>query len=218
MQIDLKTLIIPLASSLVGLIPVLINLTVNWLDKRSQTMRINTILGQVNNRVNFLTTWYNLQKEVSTPLQLPQIKSTVFEELNDTFELFIDVVLDPDKETKQRQEALVNYRKTNKFRRALLLYVPYNLRGWIFHTGYYMCVLPLLAALGYMIFNLVQQRSALTGIPDLNLLIAGLAAVLAIIFLILGRGAAKEIEVRMMKLEKKTTPLRSRAVETANPS
>lgn len=211
MQIDIKTLIIPLASSLFGLIPVLINLTVNWLDKRSQTARVNNILGQVNNRVNFLTTWYNLQKEVSTAQQLPQIKSTVFEELNDTFELFIDVVLDPDKETKQRQEALANYRKTNKFRRMLLLYVPYNVRGWIFHTGYYMCVLPLLAVVGYLIFNLVQQRSPLAGIPDLNLLMAGLALILAIIFLILGRGAAKDIEIRMMKLEKKTTPLRTSA-------
>ena len=65
MDFDFDKLIIPLASSMVGLIPVLINITVGFLDKKSQMARRNNELSYVNQRLSFLTNWYQLQKEVT---------------------------------------------------------------------------------------------------------------------------------------------------------
>jgi hypothetical protein len=65
MDFSIDKLILPLASSMVGLIPVLINLTVNRADRKSKTARLNNFLQQTNQRVGFLNTWFNLQKEVS---------------------------------------------------------------------------------------------------------------------------------------------------------
>ena len=209
MDFENNPLIIALASSMVGLLPVALTLIVNWLEKRGQTARINSILGQVNNRIEFLTAWYNLQKEVTNPEQLANIRKIVNNELGDVYELFMDVILDPDKETKQRQEAMAKYRKTNKLKRFLLMYTPYNTRGWIFHTLYYMCLLPLLAIIGYMIYNSIQFNDPLHGIPLDNAVYGGLVVILMIISHWMGRGAARDIETRMVKLDQKTTPLRS---------
>jgi hypothetical protein len=202
-------LLIALASSMVGLLPVVLTLVVNWLEKRGQTARINSILGQVNNRIEFLTAWYNLQKEVTDTEQLANVKKIVNNELGDVYELFMDVVLDPDKETKQRQEAIAKYRKTGKFRRFLLMYTPYNARGWIFHTLYYMCLLPILAIFGHMIYNYILFRDILHGVPQEYPSYGVLIAILMVIFHWMGRGAARDIEGRLAKLEQKTTPLRS---------
>ena len=209
MNFENNPLLIALASSMVGLLPVVLTLVVNWLEKRGQTARINSILGQVNNRIEFLTAWYNLQKEVTDPTQLSNVKKIVNNELGDVYELFMDVVLDPDKETKQRQEAIAKYRKTSKFRRFLLMYTPYNARGWIFHTLYYMCLLPVLAIIGHMIYNYILFSDILHGVPQEYPSYGVLIAILMIIFHWMGRGAAKDIEGRMVKLEQKTTPLRS---------
>jgi hypothetical protein len=212
---DLKDnpLIIALASSMVGLLPVVLTLIVNWLEKRGQASRINSILGQVNNRIEFLTAWYNLQKEVTNSDQLTNIRKIVNNELGDVYELFMDVVLDPDKDTKQRQEAIAKYRKTNGLQRFLLVYTPYNARGWVFHTLYYMCLLPLLALVGYMIYGGIQFNNPLHGLPldNQTLIYVGLTVVLLVISHRMGRVAAKDIENRMVKLEQKTTPLRTQS-------
>ena len=44
MEFDFEKLLLPLAGSMVGLIPVLINLTANWADRKSKTARLNTFL------------------------------------------------------------------------------------------------------------------------------------------------------------------------------
>lgn len=209
---DFNSLLLPLASSLVGLVPVLLTLGVEWLEKRGQTARTNSILEQVNNRVAFLTAWYGLQKEVSNDAQLDNVKVVVGNELDDVYELFMDVVLDPDKETKQRQEAIARYRKTGKFRKFFLLYRPYNTRGWFFQTLYYMFVLPLVAVVAYMVYMLIQYNDPLRGIPQENLVIAGLVFIMTIVFHWMGRVAARDMEGRMAKLEQKTTPLRGKSV------
>lgn len=208
MHLDLGNLLIPIASSLVGLIPVLITLLVGWFENRSQTARVNRILQQTNQQVSFLTTWFNLQKDVCIPAQLPSIKLTLSDELNDVYELFMDAMLDADKESKQRREVINQYRKTSPFRRALLIYRPYNARGWIFHTLYYMCILPMLVTIGYIIYQFVQTRVWMAGLPDETLMVAGGALLLIIVFRFMGRDAAKGIEERMIKLDQKTSPLR----------
>lgn len=207
-KFNFDTLLLPLASSLVGLLPVVLTLVVNWLEKRTQTERINNVLNQVNNRVGFLTTWYTLQKEVVDPAQLSNVKIAVDNELRDVYELFMDVVLDPDKETKQRQEAIANYRKTGKFRRFFLLYTPYNTRGLVFQSLYFMCVMPLIAVAGYMVYTFIKYSNPLYGIPQENLIIAGVVVVLMIVFHWMGRAAAREVEDRMAKLDQKTIPIR----------
>lgn len=208
MKFDFQTLIIPLASSLVGLIPFLINLAVNTVEKRSQKARMNSILQLVNHRVGFLTNWYNLQKEVADASQMQHIKSAVSEELDDVYELFVDVVLDPDEDTKQRKAVMTKYRNTSKLRRFLLLYTPYNTRGWFFHTLYYMCTLPLLAAVIYMIYSQIKFNDFSHGIPPENFIVAGITLVLVVIFRMMGREAAKDIEQRMVKVEQKTMPFK----------
>lgn len=208
MKIDFQTLLIPLTSSLVGLVPFLINLMVNTLEKRSQNTRINGILHQVNSRVGFLTNWYALQKEVSDPAQLNQIKKIMSEELNETYELFIDITLEPDEETKQRKTAMARYRSTNKMKRFFLLYTPYNARGWLFHTLYYMCALPLIAVVIYMVYGQIVYNDYLYGIPQENLIIAAVTVLFLLIFRSLGRNAARGIEERMGAFDRKTNPFR----------
>jgi hypothetical protein len=209
MELSFDKLLIPIASSLVGLIPVLINLSVNWMEKKSQTARLNSILQQSNQRVAFLTTWFGLQKEVTKTDDLPGIKNLVADELKEVYEIFMDAVLDPDKETKRRKEMLTQYRKTNPFRRFFLLYSPYNPSGWFYHTLYYMCVLPLLVAIGYIVYHYVQTKIWLIDVPQEYLFVALGAVIFAVIFRWMGRGAAKDLEERAKKFDQKTLPLRT---------
>jgi hypothetical protein len=200
-------LIIPLASSMVGLIPVLINLTVNWLDKRSSLARRNVELQYANQRVGFLTSWYNLQKDVSDTEQMKRVREMVSEELREMYEEFANAMLDMEEETRKRQELILRVKGMNLVKRLFLLYTPYNIRGWLYHTLFYMCIMPLLVGLGYAIYTYFQTQTWFTNVPQEYWFIGAGIAVLAIIFHWLGRAAAKDMEQRMIALERKTTPL-----------
>ena len=82
---NINNLVIPLASSMVGLIPVLINITVNYLDKRGHMARRNNELNYVNQRLIFLMGWYQLQKEVTDPDQMLAIKDLMARDLKDVY-------------------------------------------------------------------------------------------------------------------------------------
>lgn len=83
------TLTIPIASSMVGLIPVLINLTFTWLERLSQNARLNLVIQQSNQRITFLSNWLALQEKTARAEQLPAIKGMVSEELNEVYEAFL---------------------------------------------------------------------------------------------------------------------------------
>lgn len=207
MNFDFEKLILPLASSLVGLIPVLINLTVNRMERRSKTARLNTFLQQSTQRISYLKTWYDLQKEVGPPDQMPKIKELVHDELNDSFEEMMDAFLDPEYEMNRRQELLIQYRNTSSLRRFLLLFPPYNLRGWFYHTLFYMSALPLIVALGYMLFSYDQTTTWMENLPQEYILIGIAFFALTGIFRSLGRQAAKDVEKRLAAVTQKTAPL-----------
>ena len=208
MEFNFDKLLLPLASSMVGLIPVLINITVNWADRKSKTARLNTFLQQTSLRVGFLQTWFNLQKEVSSPEQLTQIKGVLSDELQDLYETFMDALLDSE-ELNRRHETINRYRNTTPLKRFLLIYQPYNTRGWLFHTLFYMSILPLAVGVGYVLFQFAQTRVWMENIPQ-EYLYAGIA-LLALLFIFrwLGRQAAREIEERVATLARKTAPLRA---------
>jgi hypothetical protein len=149
-----------------------------------------------------------LQKEVSSPEQLSQIKKILSDELEDLYETFMDALLDSD-ELNRRHETISRYRNTTPLKRFLLIYQPYNASGWLFHTLFYMSILPILVGLGYVIFQFVQTQVWMENIPQ-EYLYAG-AALLSLMFIFLwfGRRAANEIEVRFATLARKTAPLRA---------
>jgi hypothetical protein len=212
MQFNFNTLLIPLASSMVGLIPVLINLSANFLDKKSLMARRNNEMNYVNQRVTFLTSWYQLQKEISRPEHLQAIKDMVSLELKDVYDDLTDALIDADKLSQQRQELMIRYKKTNAFRRFLLLYTPYNFGGWMYHTLFYMTLIPWATFLGYEVYQYVQTGSLF---QNQLYLYAGIAlTVLVILFRILGRGAAKSTEQRLATLDRKTIPLGRQATST----
>ncbi len=118
------TLTIPIASSMVGLIPVLINLTFTWLERLSQNARLNLVIQQSNQRITFLSNWLALQEKTARAEQLPAIKGMVSEELNEVYEAFLEAVLEPDKETIRRKNMMAKARSINPFRRFFLIYLP----------------------------------------------------------------------------------------------
>lgn len=206
MEFNFDKLLLPLASSMVGLIPVLINLTVNWADRKSKTARLNMFLQQNNLRIGFLQTWFNLQKEVSSSEKMAQIKGVLSDELQELYETFMDALLDSD-ELNRRQETINRYRNTTPLKRFLLIYQPYNTKGWFFHTLFYMCSLPLVVGIGYVAYQYTQTRVWMENIPQ-EYLYAGVAFLaLLLIFRSLGRMAAREIEGRLATVARKTAPL-----------
>lgn len=205
MDLNIKTLMIPIASSMVGLIPVLINITVNILDKRSKLAKRNNEINYVNQRVMFLTTWYQLQKEVGRPEQLPAIKDLMAQELKDVYEDHADALVESERLSQQRQELLSRYKNTNAFRRFFLLYTPYNVGGWLYHTLYYMSLLPLLVLAGYEVYLYIQTNIWFEN--ELYLYASIVLIVFVILFRMFGRGAAKSTEQRLTTIERKTTPL-----------
>jgi len=215
MDFDFDKLIIPLASSMVGLIPVLINITVGFLDKKSQMARRNNELSYVNQRLSFLTNWYQLQKEVTKPEQMSGIKDMVSQELKDVYEDLADALVESDKLLQQRHELLARYRNMNGFRKFFLLYTPYNLSGWLYHTLFYMTLTPWLMFLGYEVYEYAQTRVLFDNEPNLYVGIALTA--LVILFRMFGRGAAKSMEQRLATLERKTIPL-GKSVTPSSPS
>lgn len=205
MDLNLKTLMIPIASSMVGLIPVLINLTVNILDKRSSMAKRNNEINYVNQRVTFLTSWYQLQKEVSRPEQLPAIKDLMTQELKDVYADLADALVESEQLSQQRQELLSRYKHTNAFKRFFLLYTPYNVSGWLYHTLYYMCLIPLLLLVGFEVYRFVQTNVWFEN--ELYLYASIALTVLVTFFRMFGRGAAKSTETRLATIERKTIPL-----------
>jgi hypothetical protein len=190
---------------MVGLIPVLINITVNYLDKKSSIAKRNNELNYVNQRLTFLMGWYQLQKEVSKPEQIIVIKDLVARDLTDVYEDLADALVESDRLSQERHELLERFKNTNGFRRFFLLYTPYNVGGWLYHTLYYMCLIPWLVWLGYEIYRYIQTR---IWFEDPLYLYAGIAlTVLVILFRMFGRGAAKSAEQRLATIDRKTNPL-----------
>ncbi len=207
MNINWNTLMIPIASSMVGLIPVLINIAVNTLDRRSHVNKRNAALMYLNQRVGFLTSWFQLQKEISGQEHLAKIKSMMSNELTDVYEEFAEALLEVEKETIERRELLSRVKNTNGFRRFFLLYTPYNTTGWLFHTLYYMSILPLFMILGFEIYKYFQNGAWFQNIPVENLYIGVILIVLVILFRMFGRRTARSVEARMTTLDRKTSPL-----------
>jgi hypothetical protein len=205
MNFDFDKLVIPLASSMVGLIPVLINITVGFLDKKSQMARRNNELNYVNQRVTFLMSWYQLQKEVGKPDQMSGIKDMVSQELKDVYEDLADALVESDRLLQQRHELLERYRNMGGFRKFFLLYTPYNVGGWLYHTLFYMTLTPWLVLLGYEIYQYTQTQVWFEN--ELYLYACIGLTVLVTLFRIFGRGAAKSTEQRLATLERKTIPL-----------
>lgn len=199
--------LIPIASSMVGLIPFLINLAINYFDKKSIKAKRDADLNYVNQRVNFLTGWFNLYKEISDQEQLKRVREMMSEELQDVYEEFAHSLLDVDKESKKRHNLMMRVKTMSAIKRMFLLYTPYNIRGWLYHTLFYMCTLPLVGGFGHEIYNFFITKTWFADVPQ-ELLFAGiLLPIGAIAFHWLGRAAARETEERMATLERKTTPL-----------
>lgn len=200
-------LIIPLASSMVGLIPVLINLTVNWLDKKSHRAQRDAELQYANQRAAFLMGWFNLQKEIADPEHMKRVREMISDELRDMYEEYAHAILEVEQESRKRQELMQRVKNMNFIKRLFLLYTPYNIRGWLYHTLFYMCIMPLIAGLGLVVYTYTQTQAWFTGIPQEYLFAGAGVAILAILFHWLGRASARDMEERMATLERKTTPL-----------
>jgi len=184
---------------------VLINITVGFLDKKSQMARRNNELNYVNQRVTFLMSWYQLQKEVGKPDQMSGIKDMVSQELKDVYEDLADALVESDRLLQQRHELLERYRNMGGFRKFFLLYTPYNVGGWLYHTLFYMTLTPWLVLLGYEIYQYIQTQVWFEN--ELYLYACIGLTVLVTLFRIFGRGAAKSTEQRLATLERKTIPL-----------
>jgi hypothetical protein len=205
MNNNLPPWLIPIASSMVGLIPVLINITVNYLDKRSNIAKRNNDLNYVNQRLTFLMGWYQLQKEVSKPEQLEKVKDLVARDLTDVYEDLADALVESDKLSQERHELLMRYKNMNGFRRFFLLYTPYNVAGWLYHTLYYMSLIPWLLLVGYEIYQYILTKA---WFKDQTYLYAAIGlTILVIFFRLFGRGAAKSAEQRLATIDRKTNPL-----------
>jgi hypothetical protein len=197
--------LIPLASSMVGLIPVLINITVNTLDKRSSLAKRTNELNYVNQRLTFLMGWYQLQKEVNKPEQISAIQGMVARDLDDVYKHLTFSMAEADVLSQEQEELLTRFQKMNAFRRFFLLYTPYNAGGWLYHTLYYMCLIPWLTLLGYEIYQYMQTKVWFAN--EMYLYAAIGLTLLVIIFRMFGRGAAKSKEQQLATVDRKTKPL-----------
>ena len=204
---NINNLVIPLASSMVGLIPVLINITVNYLDKRGHMARRNNELNYVNQRLIFLMGWYQLQKEVTDPDQMLAIKDLMARDLKDVYEDLADALVESDKLSQERHELLMRFKNMNTFRRFFLLYTPYNIGGWLYHTLYYMSLIPWLVLLGYEIYQYIQTGAWFAGADNAYLYAGIVLTVLVLLFRLSGRRAAKPVEQRLATIDRKTNPL-----------
>ena len=200
--------LLAVASSMVGLLPLLITIIVDQLEKRSNKARRDASLNYLNQRISFVTSWFNAQKEISDVEQLKRVQQMMTDELRDIYAEFANAILEVEREAQQRQELMRRVKSMNFMKRLLLLYKPFNVRGWLYHALFYMCITPLFVSLVLEIYNsdLTQRWSA--DIPQEFLFVGlGLLAMLAIIFHWLGRASAKGIEENMAILDRKTSPL-----------
>ena len=204
---NFNPLIIPIASSMVGMVPFLINLAINHFDKKSHKAQRDADLQYLNQRVNFLNSWHTLHKEVSNQEQLNRVRDVLTGELQDVYEEFAHALLEVDKESKRRHDLMMRVKNMSFVKKLFLLYTPYNVRGWLYHTFFYMCTLPLIAGFGLEIYEYFQTKTWFANVPQEFLLVGIGLAVGAIAFHWLGRAAARDTEQRMATLERKTTPL-----------
>ena len=204
---NFNPLIIPIASSMVGMVPFLINLAINHFDKKSHKAQRDADLQYLNQRVNFLNSWHNLHKEVSNQEQLNRVRDVLTGELQEVYEEFAHALLEVDKESKKRHDLMMRVKNMSFFKKLFLLYTPYNVRGWLYHTLFYMCTLPLVAGFGFEVYTYFLTKTWFANVPDEYLFVGIALAILAILFHWLGRAAARDMEERMTSLERKTTPL-----------
>lgn len=197
-------------SSLMGLIPLIINLVVNAVDKKSQTSRRNSQIQYLNSRIDLLSKWFHFQKEIVGAEQTGDYKETVKEELAEIFEEYNSAVLEVDKQSAIRKELYDRVKRTGPLKRAFLLYAPYNMRGWIFHTAYYMTALPFLVGTTFFLFDYFSSDITISELPvAVPLFAVFLGLTLLFIFWRQGRLAARATEEKMHKLESRTMPRKS---------
>lgn len=199
-----------IAAPLVGLVPVLINIIINWLDKKSVAAKRNAELIYVNQRVSFLMNWYNIQQQIGDPSHLPEIKRRLTEELRDVYSDFAAALVDVNDLTKEREEKIQRVRNTSAFRKYFLFYTPYNVWGWLYHTLYYMTLVPTLVLIGIVVYEYATQTVS----PAILYyqIAAVVLFILAGVFRVLGRQAAKPEEKRLTAIDRKTQPLGNMAI------
>ncbi len=205
MNNNLPPWIIPIASSMVGLIPVLINITVNYLDKRSSMAKRNNEINYVNQHLTFLMGWYQLKKDVSRPEQISDIQKMVARDLDEVYKHLAFALAESDILEQEQDELLERFKKMNAFRRFFLLYTPYNVSGWLYHTLYYMSLIPWLWLVGYEVYQYILTK---VWFKDQTYLYASIVlTILVILFRLFGRGAAKSREQQLATVNRKTNPL-----------
>ena len=102
---------------------------------------------------------------------------------------------------------LMRFKNMNTFRRFFLLYTPYNIGGWLYHTLYYMSLIPWLVLLGYEIYQYIQTGAWFAGADNAYLYAGIVLTVLVLLFRLSGRRAAKPVEQRLATIDRKTNPL-----------
>jgi cation transport regulator ChaB len=88
--------------------------------------------------MGFLQSWFNLQKEVSSPEQLSQIKGALSEELQEIYEALAEALLDSYSETDHRRELMSRTGKQPRFA-ASCCFIPHTMPGVGSFTRYITC-------------------------------------------------------------------------------
>lgn len=124
-----------LFGALAGLIPLIAAAVINNAQSRSLRARRNDAIGIATQRVDFLTTWIASQESISPPEHYAQLKDGVQHELED-IKHDLDQLLAASQAVKR--SAAEEHKSLAFWSRLFLMYRPYSIGGWVWHTLFYM--------------------------------------------------------------------------------
>lgn len=116
-----------------GVVPVVSTRIAGWFETRNSEGKRRRLLEQAKRHIDFLDSWYELQKKLLDPEKLEDIKKATSEELQSLRQSILEMTsFEKDPEIALLERPLIQ--------RVLLAYRPIRTTGWLYRLLYYMMI------------------------------------------------------------------------------
>jgi hypothetical protein len=184
-------LIAVIGTAIVGLLPLIANPIISAVQRRGRRARRDDAISVAKERVEFVESWIKAQELVSTAERLAEQKKAASQELDE----IRGGVLKSLEEATHTPTPIAD---RHFVERALLLYRPNSVGGWLWHTLFYMTVLMFIAIEALTVLS-VPNLSASDAAYNVKfaLVFGVIAVILAFVFRGLAAVVDRDIQDRL---------------------
>lgn len=146
-----------LLAGVAGLVPLVANLVISAVQSRSRRSQRNDAISLAKQRVEFLNSWIKAHQAVSAPDRLEAVKQIAYKEMDDIRDgLQVFLRESHPLAMANRPAAVAARQQIDASRRWFLLYRPYSVAGWVWHSLFYMFSLCTLSTIALAFISILS--------------------------------------------------------------